>query len=300
MAILSILRVKSRRYSRALLDGIDRMPLRRLLGSAAGLVVLFAGSYWFLTGRGTGQGITQVSGKCGFVDALYFSVVTFTSLGYGDIVPQGYSRLIACAEVVLGLAVLGLAIAKLSSSKQSYLLAQLYARDAQERLEGYVNQLRNIRPIYKDAIELLKKGQWPTPSLKSRHSEVHRIVLRAKAYVGFEVNNSNFLQDVPSGAISKLFNTMAQVVVLVGQSAGIPRSQHSQSQRMVAVNVVREMKGFLAIVEDKTEDPAIRSTVHKLSERCDSLEVELLTTLHEVAVQTQSVLPKRFIRSGTS
>ena len=35
-------------------------------------------------------------------NSLYFSVVTFTTLGYGDITPVGYSRIIAAFEAFCG------------------------------------------------------------------------------------------------------------------------------------------------------------------------------------------------------
>ena len=38
-----------------------------------------------------------------FQDALYFSFATYTSLGYGDIVPLGQSRLLAGVESLVGL-----------------------------------------------------------------------------------------------------------------------------------------------------------------------------------------------------
>jgi len=37
-----------------------------------------------------------------FLNSLYFSVVTFTTLGYGDISPLGFSRLIAATEAFIG------------------------------------------------------------------------------------------------------------------------------------------------------------------------------------------------------
>ena len=37
-----------------------------------------------------------------FLTSLYFSVVTFTTLGYGDITPIGPSRLIAALEAFTG------------------------------------------------------------------------------------------------------------------------------------------------------------------------------------------------------
>lgn len=37
-----------------------------------------------------------------FFDCLYYSVVTFTTLGYGDFIPIGLSRLVAATEAFTG------------------------------------------------------------------------------------------------------------------------------------------------------------------------------------------------------
>ena len=44
-------------------------------------------------------------------DALYFSMITWTTTGYGDLVPIGASRWLACSEALLGTLYNGLALA---------------------------------------------------------------------------------------------------------------------------------------------------------------------------------------------
>ena len=46
--------------------------------------------------------------EMGFIASLYFSIVTFTTLGYGDIYPKPAFRLLASTEAILGILFIGL------------------------------------------------------------------------------------------------------------------------------------------------------------------------------------------------
>jgi hypothetical protein len=48
-----------------------------------------------------------------FTDLCYFSVVTWTTLGYGDFRPTPEARIYAASQAVLGYAYIGIFIAKL-------------------------------------------------------------------------------------------------------------------------------------------------------------------------------------------
>ncbi len=65
-------------------------------------VLLFAGAYT----SGTGEFLEAGKIKdLKFREALYFSSVTFTTVGYGDIVPLGIYRLFASLEAILGITI---------------------------------------------------------------------------------------------------------------------------------------------------------------------------------------------------
>ena len=57
----------------------------------------------------TGGGVPSVS-KPEFSDALYFSTVTFTTLGYGDFQPRPETRLAAASQALMGYIYLGLGL----------------------------------------------------------------------------------------------------------------------------------------------------------------------------------------------
>ena len=70
-------------------------------------------------------------------EGMYLSIVTMTSLGYGDLQPNGISRLVAGVEVVLGLMLIGLMIAKLTSEGVSHFVSSIYVSDTQSNFADF-------------------------------------------------------------------------------------------------------------------------------------------------------------------
>jgi hypothetical protein len=100
----------SKRFISKLVDfscGYGERPLRIVILSA--MVILLFTCIFFITGLNYSGEILQLSLNASMneniselLNTLYFSVVTFTTLGYGDILPIGISKLFAGIEALLG------------------------------------------------------------------------------------------------------------------------------------------------------------------------------------------------------
>ncbi len=70
----------------------------------------------------------------GLTRAIYFSFVTATSVGFGDVVPTGPVRVLAIAEAVAGLLLFGCVISKLVSRRQEMLVEETHRIAFEDRL----------------------------------------------------------------------------------------------------------------------------------------------------------------------
>lgn len=87
--------------------GYGEQPLRVVAFSSI-IILGFATIYFFSGLSFAGEQITFQSGASlganalAFLESTYFSIVTFTTLGYGDITPKGLSRFFAAIEALVG------------------------------------------------------------------------------------------------------------------------------------------------------------------------------------------------------
>jgi hypothetical protein len=101
-----------------------RLIFKLVIGFAIA-VVGFAFVYFLFGKLAWGELKTSSGAITSYADCLYFSVVTITTLGYGDITPTGWAKVVSGVEVLFGLVFVGYSISQVVSAKQEALIEYL-------------------------------------------------------------------------------------------------------------------------------------------------------------------------------
>lgn len=118
--------------------------IKELSKTLVAMIIGFAVAYYMLGLENSDikHGIYLNEKVAQFHEALYFSVVTITTLGYGDFTPLGLSRILAVIEAVAGLLFAGYSISQVLSVKQDASID--YILKAQI-IQSYTGLLENVR-----------------------------------------------------------------------------------------------------------------------------------------------------------
>ena len=183
----------------------------------------------------SGNGISQPqnsSTEFTFLSGLYFSVVTVSSLGYGDMQPVGYSRAAATIEVLFGLGFIGIMIAKLTSRPILHLVSRVFVSATQNRLsefsDTFHSHAKRLWSCVSDSAHLYPNIPRPAePSQEGRArlidefrnvvSELTSTSLELKTFVIAEAKESVFFRLVPTLNLLKLAVSIEDALRALGQ-----------------------------------------------------------------------------------
>src|ERR1019366_942928 len=122
--------VRRHQWGNVVLDLIERHSTGELFLFWLAMILACGTLYWLATlldGHGLIENGAPIdTGLKGLLTALYFSFVTATSVGYGDVLPRGVARLLAVIEAVSGLLIFGAVVAKFVSRRQDELVREIH------------------------------------------------------------------------------------------------------------------------------------------------------------------------------
>ncbi len=125
------------------------------------LIIVAFGLIYHVT-AGTGNTLKSSTGNAvtGMADYVYYSFITATSTGYGDIIPEGTGmRFLAITNVIIGMLVMAVVTSKIVSIKQDRLLENIYQISFSEKLNRNISGLTLFKGESDKIIESLKSNE---------------------------------------------------------------------------------------------------------------------------------------------
>ena len=165
-------------WGRVLVDTFEHATTGNLIALWLLTIVACAVLYWALAGTSSGlrtrDAMVGRSGH-GFLSALYFSFVTATSVGFGDIVPLGIARAVAIAEAVLGLLVFGAVVSKLVSRRQEQVVREIHRLAFDDRLGRVQADLHMVLAELQSVAEMCGRPSIAEAQVRARVDSVSGI-----------------------------------------------------------------------------------------------------------------------------
>ena len=253
-------------------------------------VALFAAAYTYLTplGHGVGQNFSPAT-NITYFQGIYFSIITISSLGYGDMYPIGISRALVCFEVLIGITLIGIMIARVTSQRLSYHVSRLFSSNVQKRLDDFIvafettqTDLKNIMPKLAAAYPVTPTSNqqtYPAP-LSSEFQDAIAVLsqtcVTTHEYFATETVIDNVFQSVPPTPVVTLANAIDEVLMTLVQLI-ISLSPHAKAEILIGqerqriFRAINAQRRLCALADECATDNETLETFKRVKDACEQV-----------------------------
>lgn len=132
-----------------------------------------------------------------FWNYIYFSIISFTTVGFGDICPVGYCKVVVAVEGMSNFVFMGIFIGKLTGYKNTYMLERLYSSESDKRISGFSEGIRNG---CNNIIEMSENRKFDRVQLET----MLNVVIAIRRYLGYETYFGGLYGDISRKCIKKI------------------------------------------------------------------------------------------------
>ncbi len=245
---------------------IDNLRFRYIFLLWVVVVCFFGGLYHFLATDSSHLAYNSGEGRVtSWVDHIYFSFITATTTGFGDILPRGRFKGLAIIEVICGYLLLALVTSKLVSIKQDIILSEIYDISFSEK----VNRLRSSFFLFRQNLsKFVEKIEEKTIHLRD-------------------------LGDI-NGYLSAFEDTLGEVISMMGKSknSDFLKSVDPLNMELIMSSILKSDEKIFEIVEslNKNHIGGRRDVLINLIHKCMSKTVSIF----EKVAQAKTLSPSAF------
>ena len=206
------------RLDKSMLDLVQQRSTLQLFLLWIGTILLSGSCFWLGALMGE-HGLVEAGRPIGadlkgFGSALYFSFVTATSIGYGDIVPVGGARVIAVIEAITALLVFGAVVAKFVSHRQDQLVSEIHRITFEDQLDRIET---NLHMVISELLSITAMTETKAP--------LNRITTRLESAIILFLGESRTTRDllyqprlmVEEGVLAAILATLASTMNVLAE-----------------------------------------------------------------------------------
>lgn len=229
--------------------GLTELSYSTLLTVWFGMAFCFGLAYFGLSFI-EGQGPSLRDGMAmehRFWNSLYFSIITATSTGYGDIIPHGISKALAASQSVSALIVFAIFISKLVSHKQEVALMEVHRLTFEDVFHNTREGLYICRKDFDHILAEIETKKSLSPeswkNMKTAYEQIQALLMEIPDFYENEAHCTTIDVKREQLLIEAIHRTMHRINQMLDAAslAGIDWVSHEES--------MRELQEVIRIVE---------------------------------------------------
>jgi len=213
-----------------------------------------------------------------FITILYFSFITLTTTGYGDVIPLGISKILSLLEIFSGVIVFGFLISKLISTRQGKIIEELYDISFEDKINRLKSGLYVYRANISRIIDRIKAERrikhYDITDLEANLEGVKININRVSDFlISEEKKPATKLNDLN---INLLFNSISLTTSRVIGILNILKSKRSHfEQKTILLYIsdsVRSIRKLQKVYQGRIFKEEVKSTLNTIDKSLKTIE----------------------------
>jgi len=215
----------------------DKLSFAAILSVWVTLVVLFGLSYYFFTTETSYLHYNPTNGPVeGILNHIYFSFITATTTGFGDIVPFGGFKIVAIFEVIFGFLLLAVVTSKFVSIKQNVILEEIYELSFHEK----VNRVRSSLLVFRQNISRVEEKEVHKREISDLYTYISSFedILREVYALTYRQDGSQYTKVLDPLNTELVFNSLINSFEKVNELIGALDQNKMEWRRDVTIHLI--------------------------------------------------------------